>query len=175
MNRRYFLGVSLSAMAAPVLAKRPTERPRALSLHHMHTDERISVVYREGDHYKRSALQQLNFFLRDFRTGDTMPMDPQLLDILYDVKASLGDTEARYEILSAYRTPKTNAMLRSEGHGVARNSMHLYGQAIDIRFPDLAPSHIRDAAVALGRGGVGYYPSSNFVHVDTGNVRSWKA
>ena len=175
MNRRYFLGLSLSAMAAPVLAKKPAERPRALSLHHMHTDERISVVYREGDHYKRSALQQLNFFLRDFRTGDTMPMDPQLLDILYDVKASLGDTEARYEILSAYRTPKTNAMLRAEGHGVARNSMHMYGQAIDVRFPDLATSHIRSAALALGRGGVGYYPSSNFVHMDTGKVRHWTA
>jgi len=162
-------------MAAPVLAKKPAERPRALSLHHMHTDEKISIVYREGDHYKRSALQQLNFFLRDFRTGDTMPMDPQLLDLLYDVKVSLGDPLARYEILSAYRTPKTNAMLRSEGHGVARNSLHLRGQAIDIRFPDLATSHIRDAALALGRGGVGYYPSSNFVHVDTGNVRSWRS
>jgi uncharacterized protein YcbK (DUF882 family) len=175
MNRRYFLGLSLSTMAAPVLARKPAEPPRALSLHHLHTDEKISVVYREGDHYKRSALQQLNYFLRDFRTGTTMPMDPQLFDLLHDVKTSLGDPHARYEIQSAYRSPQTNAMLRAEGHGVARNSMHLYGQALDIRFPDLGISHIRDAALSLGRGGVGYYPSSNFVHVDTGNVRTWRA
>ena len=81
----------------------------------MHTDERISLVYRVGDRYKRSALQELNQFLRDFRTGDTVAIDPQLFDILYDVKAALGDTEARYEILSAYRSPKTNAMLRRRG------------------------------------------------------------
>jgi uncharacterized protein YcbK (DUF882 family) len=175
MNRRYFLGAALCAAATPALARRPSESPRALSLHHLHTDEKISLVYREGDHYKRGALQQLNWFLRDFRTGDAMPMDPQLLDLLYDIKASLGDPEARYEILSAYRTPQTNAMLRSEGHGVARNSMHLYGQAIDIRFPDLGLTSIRDAALSLGRGGVGYYPGSNFVHVDTGNVRAWRS
>jgi uncharacterized protein YcbK (DUF882 family) len=175
MNRRYFLGLSLSAVAAPALARRPTERPRALSLHHMHTDERVSLVYRVGDHYKRSALQQLNWFLRDFRTGDKVAIDPQLFDMLYDVKASLGDTEARYEILSAYRSPQTNAMLRRTGHRVARNSLHLSGQALDIRFPDLATREIRDAALALGRGGVGYYPGSDFVHIDTGAVRHWRA
>ena len=175
MNRRYFLGMTLSAMAAPALARSPSQRPRALSLHHLHTDEKISVVYREGDHYKRSALQQLNFFMRDFRTGDTMPMDPQLMDLLYDVKVSLGDPDARFEILSAYRTPKTNAMLRAEGHKAARNSLHLYGMALDIRFPDLGTSYIRDAALSLGRGGVGYYPSSDFVHVDTGAVRAWRS
>ncbi len=175
MNRRYFLGLSLSAVAAPALARRPAERPRALSLHHMHTDERVSLVYRVGDHYKRSALQQLNWFLRDFRTGDKVAIDPQLFDLLYDVKASLGDTEARYEILSAYRSPQTNAMLRRTGHRVARNSLHLSGQALDIRFPDLATREIRDAALALGRGGVGYYPGSDFVHIDTGAVRHWRA
>jgi len=175
MNRRYFLGLSLSAVAAPALARRPAERPRALSLHHMHTDERVSLVYRVGDHYKRSALQELNWFLRDFRTGDKVAIDPQLFDLLYDVKASLGDTEARYEILSAYRSPQTNAMLRRTGHRVARNSLHLSGQAIDVRFPDLATREIRDAALALGRGGVGYYPGSDFVHIDTGAVRHWRA
>lgn len=175
MNRRYFLGLSLSAVAAPALARRPAERPRALSLHHMHTDERVSLVYRVGDHYKRSALQELNWFLRDFRTGDKVAIDPQLFDMLYDVKASLGDTEARYEILSAYRSPQTNAMLRRTGHRVARNSLHLSGQALDIRFPDLATREIRDAALALGRGGVGYYPGSDFVHIDTGAVRHWRA
>lgn len=175
MNRRYFLGAALTVAATPAFARRPAERPRALSLHHMHTDERISLVYRVGDRYQRSALAKLNQFLRDFRTGDAVPIDPQLFDILYDVKDRLGDPDAGYEVLSAYRSPHTNAMLRRSSHRVARNSLHLYGQAMDIRFPDLPTRQIRDAAVAIGRGGVGYYPSSDFVHVDTGKVRRWGA
>lgn len=175
MNRRYFLGAALTVAATPAFARVPTERPRALSLHHMHTDERISLVYRVGDRYQRSALAKLSDFLRDFRTGEAVPIDPQLFDILYDVKANLGDTEARYEVLSAYRSPQTNEMLRRMSHGVARNSMHMYGQAMDIRFPDLPTHNVRDAALAVGRGGVGYYPSADFVHVDTGKVRRWGA
>ena len=175
MNRRYFLGLALSAAAAPVLAKKSADRPRILSLHHMHTDERISVTYRIGERYQRSALEKLNHFLRDFRTGDTVPIDPQLFDILYDVQCNLGDSHARYEVLSAYRSPSTNAMLRSTGHRVARNSLHMVGQAVDIRFPDCPTRMIRDAALSVGRGGVGYYRSSDFVHVDTGEVRRWGA
>lgn len=175
MNRRYFLGAALTVAATPAFARKAPERPRALSLHHMHTDERISLVYRVGDRYQRSALNKLNEFLKDFRTGEAVPIDPLLFDILYDVKASLGDTEARYEVLSAYRSPRTNAMLRRSSHGVARNSLHLYGQAMDIRFPDLPTREIRDAALVVGRGGVGYYPSADFVHVDTGKVRRWGA
>ena len=175
MNRRYFLGALLSSAATPVLAKRIAERPRVLSLHHLHTDERISVTYRIGDHYQRSALAKLNHFLRDFRTGDTVAIDPQLFDILHDVQCCLGDTSARYEVLSAYRSPQTNAMLRRAGHGVARNSLHLSGRAMDVRFPDLSSRRIRDEALRLARGGVGYYPSADFVHLDTGNVRRWGA
>jgi uncharacterized protein YcbK (DUF882 family) len=175
MNRRYFLGAALTVAATPAFARRPAERPRAMSLHHMHTDQRISLVYRVGDRYQRSALAKLNEFLKDFRTGDAVPIDPQLFDILYDVKSNLGDPDARYEVLSAYRSPRTNDMLRRSSHGVARNSLHLYGQAMDIRFPDLPTREIRDAALSVGRGGVGYYPSANFVHVDTGKVRHWGA
>lgn len=175
MNRRFFLGLTLSAFAAPVLARRQSERSRVLSLHHLHTDERISVVYRVGDRYQRDGLRRLNQFLRDFRTGDTVPIDPQLFDLLHDIKVSLGDADARYEVLSAYRSPRTNAMLRRTGSGVAKKSLHMTGQAIDVRFPDLPTRKIRDAALSLSRGGVGYYRRSNFVHVDTGNVRRWGA
>jgi uncharacterized protein YcbK (DUF882 family) len=132
-------------------------------------------VYRIGDRYQRGALAKLSDFLRDFRTGDSVAIDPQLFDLLYDVKAQLGDTEARYEVLSAYRSPHTNATLRRSGHGVARNSLHMAGQAMDIRLPDLPTRYIRDAALSVGRGGVGYYRSSDFVHVDTGKVRRWAA
>jgi uncharacterized protein YcbK (DUF882 family) len=173
MNRRYFLGAALTVATAPAFARSPADRPRALQLHHMHTDQRISLVYRIGDRYQRGALAKLNEFLKDFRTGEAVPIDPQLFDILYDVKAHLGDPDARYEVLSAYRSPRTNSMLRRTSHGVARNSMHLYGQAMDIRFPDLGTHAVRDAALAIGRGGVGCYPS--FVHVDTGKVRRWGA
>lgn len=175
MNRRYFLSAALSAFAAPAFARRPAERARVLSFHHMHTDERVAVTYRVGDNYQRSALQKLNHFFRDFRTGDTVAMDPRLLDLLYDVKAHLGDTDARYDVLSAYRSPRTNRMLRATNRGVAKNSLHLTGQAIDVRFPDLPTRRIRDAAVSLARGGVGYYRRSDFVHLDTGSVRRWGA
>ncbi|MBV5307915.1 DUF882 domain-containing protein [Chromatium okenii] len=175
MNRRYFLGALLSVAAAPALAKSTFERPRQLSFHHLHSDERISVVYRIGDYYQRDALQRLNVFLRDYRTGDVMPIDPQLYDLLYDVKSHLGDPDARFEVVSAYRSPQTNAMLRNMSDGVARNSFHLRGQAMDVRFPDLSLRHLRDAALNLNRGGVGYYPRSDFVHLDTGSVRHWSA
>jgi uncharacterized protein YcbK (DUF882 family) len=174
MNRRYFLGIALSAAAAPTFA-RTTERPRLLSFHHMHTDESITVAYRIGDHYQRSALQKLNQFFRDFRTGDSIAMDPRLMDLLYDMKSYLGNSDACYQILSAYRSPQTNAMLRRTSRGVAKNSLHLTGQAVDIRLPDQSCCCIRDAALALRRGGVGYYRRSNFVHVDTGAVRRWSA
>jgi uncharacterized protein YcbK (DUF882 family) len=102
-------------------------------------------------------------------------MDPQLLDLLYDVKTYLGDADARFEVLSGYRSPRTNQMLRETSGGVAKNSLHLTGQAIDVRFPDLPTRYIRDAAIALERGGVGYYRRSDFVHLDTGSVRRWGA
>lgn len=175
MNRRYFLGALLSVAAAPALAKSTVERPRQLSFHNLRSDERISVVYRIGDYYQRNALHQLNLFFRDSRTGDAAPMDPQLYDLLYDVKAHLGDPDARFEVVSAYRSPQTNAMLRKTSGGVARNSLHLRGQAMDVRFPDLSIRHLRDAALDLSRGGVGYYPRSDFVHLDTGSVRHWGA
>ncbi|NEV61358.1 YcbK family protein [Thiorhodococcus minor] len=179
MNRRYFLGAALSAAAAPAFAGRTFHRSfdqaRTLSFYHLHTEDRIDVTYRIGERYQRSALQQLNHFFRDFRTGDIARMDPRLFDLLYDLKVSLGDRDARFHIISAYRSPATNAKLRRASSGVAKNSLHIKGQAMDIRFPDLSTRSLRDAAVKLGRGGVGYYRRSDFVHVDTGAVRTWGA
>jgi uncharacterized protein YcbK (DUF882 family) len=141
----------------------------------LHTDERLSVAYRIGEHYQRSALKRLNHFLRDFRTGDEIAIDPQLFDLLYDVKRRLGHNDGTFEIISGYRSPRTNAVLRQTSSGVARRSLHMTGQAIDVRLTEMPTRSIRDAALTLSRGGVGYYPRSDFVHLDTGRVRRWGA
>jgi uncharacterized protein YcbK (DUF882 family) len=146
-----------------------------LSLHHLHTDERISVAYRIGEHYQRSALKSLNHFLRDFRTGDETAIDPQLFDLLHDVKVRLGHNDGTFEIISGYRSPRTNAMLRRASSGVAKRSLHMTGQALDVRLTETPTRNIRDAALTLSRGGVGFYPRSDFVHLDTGKVRRWGA
>ncbi len=176
MNRRYFLGAGLAVASAPVWARRSADaNVRTLSLHHLHTDERINVAYRIGDHYQRSALKRLNHFLRDFRTGDEIAIDPQLFDLLHDVKRRLGHEDGTFEIVSGYRSPRTNNMLRRASSGVARQSLHMTGQAIDVRLAEMPTRNIRDAAVTLSRGGVGYYSRSDFVHLDTGRARSWGA
>lgn len=164
-------------MAVPGVASaslRSGNQLRTLSFSHTHTGEQLSVAYRAGGSYLSDGLAQLSWLMRDFRNGEMHPMDPALLDTLWQVQRNLGST-APYQIISAYRSPKTNAMLRGRsGHsGVAKKSMHLNGQAIDIRLPGVSLSDVRDAAVDLKRGGVGYYASSDFVHIDTGRVRRW--
>ncbi len=180
MNRRCFLGAGLGAAlavaSAPLWARRSGgTQVRTLSLHHLHTDERLNVAYRIGDSYQRSALKRLNHFLRDFRSGDETAIDPQLFDLLHDVKRRLGHEHGTFEVISGYRSPRTNAMLRRTSTGVARRSLHMTGQAIDVRLTEMPTRNIRDAALTLGRGGVGYYPRSDFVHLDTGRVRRWGA
>lgn len=178
MNRRYFLGVALGATAAPALAgfsTTPLNQPRVLSFYHLHTDASIDVVYRIGNRYQLAGIQKLNHFLRDFRTDESTSMDPRLFDLIYDLKLGLGDSHARFDVISGYRSPTTNSMLRSSSHGVAKNSLHLTGQAIDVRLPDLPLRRLREAAIELNRGGVGYYRRADFVHLDTGAVRQWGA
>lgn len=179
MNRRYFIGLALSAAAMPApitaLASKQDDAPRILSLHHLHTNEKIRIAYRIGDRYQRDALRKLNLFLRDFRTGDVAVIDPKLFDMLYDIERRLGFAGGSFEILSAYRSPKTNDMLRKASRGVARNSLHMSGKALDIRFSDASTRRIRDCALSLSRGGVGFYSRSDFVHIDTGAVRRWGA
>ena len=145
---------------------------RQLSFYHTHTHETLSVTYAVGGEFVDSALLEINNFLADFRTGDETVMDPELLDLIYDVRESLG-SRGTFEVISAYRSPKTNEMLRSNSSGVARNSQHLLGKAIDVRLREVGSSELRDSAIALQRGGVGYYEQSDFVHIDTGRVRRW--
>ncbi len=175
MNRRIFLGAALAVASTPTFARRNLDTHRVLSFHHLHTDERLTLTYRKGDHYQRSSLTRLDHFLRDFRTGDITAIDPKLFDLLFDIKQSLGHDDAVFEIVSGYRSPKTNAMLSRASSGVAKRSLHMSGKAIDIRLSDMPTRSIRDAALRLARGGVGYYSRSNFVHLDTGNVRQWGA
>jgi len=176
MNRRHFLGLALTAAATPAFAKRKNDKkPRILTLQHLHTDEKLRVVYRVGEHYQRDALQKLNKLLRDHRTNDTTAIDPKLFDLLYDIQVRTGHPDGEFEIFSAYRSPKTNAMLRRTSRRVAKRSLHMTGQAVDIRLCGCSNRKVREAALALSKGGVGYYPRSSFIHVDTGPVRSWRA
>ena len=132
-----------------------------------------SVVERLGGTVRvQSELDKVNAFLRDSRNGDQVQMDPQLFDVLWHVQRSLG-TDGPYQVLSAYRSPETNAWLASASRGVASDSLHMRGQAMDVKLPGFSPYQIREAARALGLGGVGYYPRSGFVHLDTGPVRYW--
>ncbi len=125
----------------------------------------------DGD-FVKSAIRDVSEFLGDFRTGDTQAIDAELLNILYELRESVGGTGV-YEVISGYRSPATNEMLRRQGRGVARNSQHTKGKAIDVRLRGVETAALRDAAIALQRGGVGYYRGSDFVHVDTGRVRRW--
>ncbi len=150
----------------------PTEDVRHLSFYHTHTSEELSVTYYVDGEYVASAFSKLNHFLRDFRTGDDTEMDPGVFDILFEIQQRSGSTGV-YEVISAYRSPATNELLRSSSGGVARNSQHLLGKAIDVRLTDLDTAELRDVALSLERGGVGYYSESDFVHVDTGPVRRW--
>jgi uncharacterized protein YcbK (DUF882 family) len=145
---------------------------RSLSFYHTHTGKALSVVYYENGAYSATALDTVDAFLRDFRTGDEHRMDPVLLDVLYDIKLKTH-TRAPFQVISAYRSPVTNQMLRDNSAGVAKDSMHLRGQAIDVRLADVPLDELRAVALDLQRGGVGFYPESQFVHVDTGRVRRW--
>lgn len=147
---------------------------RQLSFYHTHTGKRLDVVYSRDGVYIPSALEEINHFLFDFRTGDAAEMDPELLDLIYDVRAELA-SDATYQVVSAYRSPKTNEMLRGRrtNTGVAKNSQHLLGKAIDVRLEGVKTTKLRDTALAMRRGGVGFYEASDFVHMDTGRPRSW--
>ena len=144
-----------------------------LRLHHLHTGESIDVVYRVGDTYVPAALDKLNHFLRDHRTQDVSSYDPKEFDVLHALMAKLGKPDGVIDIVCGYRTPWSNAFLRQgrASSGVAEHSQHMLAKAIDIRVPGVATTTLRDAALSLHAGGVGYYPVNEFVHVDVGPVR----
>jgi uncharacterized protein YcbK (DUF882 family) len=145
---------------------------KTLALENMHTGDKLKLTYFEAGSYIKHALQEINYLFRDYHTGDVHPIDPALLDQLYDLKLILG-VRKPYHIVSGYRSPITNAKLRRKSHGVAKNSFHMQGRAIDIQIAGIETKMISNAAIAMKRGGVGYYPRANFVHLDTGNIRTW--
>ncbi len=162
--------IPMAFVPVPGLAR--TEGARTLSFYHTHTSEKLDVAYAENGAYVPAALDEINRLLRDFRSGDVHPIDPRLLDILYGIRQRT-EARGRFEVISGFRSPATNELLRHQSQGVAQNSLHLRGQAIDVRLTGVPTRHLRRAAVAMARGGVGYYPTSDFVHIDTGRVRTW--
>jgi uncharacterized protein YcbK (DUF882 family) len=174
-TRRSFLSglASLSALAFAAPARALVDREeRVLSFVNTHTSDRITVPYFADGGYVSESLARLRRFLRDHRTGEEHAIDPNLFDLLHDLRQATG-TRGPFHVISGYRSPATNHRLRSAGRGVARGSLHLQGRAIDIRLRDVSTAVLRDAAKELSRGGVGYYRESDFVHVDTGRVRVW--
>jgi uncharacterized protein YcbK (DUF882 family) len=145
---------------------------RQLSFYHTHTRLSLDVVYYANGEYVDSALDEINRFLKDFRTGDVSEINPELLDLLHDLRNELG-SEQPYEVISAYRSPQTNEMLRATSSGVAKKSQHLKGNAIDVRLRGVRTKTLRETALRMERGGVGFYPKSDFVHMDMGPVRQW--
>lgn len=181
VGRRGFLGFGVAAAAAALAPARVAAAPvsrggdRVLSFFNTHTGERLSSTYCCSGIYQPKALDEINFILRDFRANEVKAIDPNLLDLLHELNGVL-EIDQPFHIISGYRAPATNSMLRTRGGattGVASGSLHMVGKAIDIRVPGVRLDHLRQAARSLKLGGVGFYPSSNFVHVDTGRVRYW--
>lgn len=147
--------------------------PYQLHFFDIHTGKRLDIVYRDDEGYYQASLARLNSYLEDRRTGEMHTYDPRVFDLLHDLLTSLGSPNGEIDVICGYRTPWTNEFLRTHGHHVARQSLHMLAMAIDIRIPGVPTARLRDAALALHRGGVGYYAGSDFVHVDVGRVRRW--
>jgi uncharacterized protein YcbK (DUF882 family) len=170
------LGPASGATSPQIINASSAAQPEyRLRLHHLHTGEDIDVVYRIGNTYIPDALDRLDHFLRDHRTQDVSNYDPKEFDVLHALMSSLGRPNGVIEIVCGYRTPWSNNFLRtrSASTGVAEHSQHMLGKAIDIRVPGISTLTLRNAALALHAGGVGFYPVSQFVHVDVGPVRTW--
>jgi uncharacterized protein YcbK (DUF882 family) len=176
-RRRAFIGqlvrVAVGAVAMALYERLPaTAWARELAFRHTHTGESLSLLCTSGGAFDTAGLDRVDHFLRDFRTGELHRIDPGLLDFLGDLHRETGSNGV-FEVISGYRSPATNAMLRGKSSDVAKKSLHMQGRAIDVRLTDVATADLRDAAIRLKRGGVGYYPKSDFVHLDTGRFRTW--
>jgi uncharacterized protein YcbK (DUF882 family) len=163
------LGLAVPALGASAAA---ASAPRSLSVLNLHTGEKLAATYFEAGRYLPDALAALDRVLRDHRTGEVHPIAPGLIDLVADLAGQFGRPDA-VQIISGYRSPASNAALHARSSGVATRSLHMQGMAMDIRVPGAPLERLRNAALALRRGGVGYYPASNFVHVDVGKVRQW--
>lgn len=173
VNRRTLLKAGAAAALTAVSPVTWAKAPRTLSFYHTHTRERLHVTYARGVTHIPEALEEINHFLRDFRTDEVHPIDPRLLDVLHKLREHTAAGRGTYEIVSAFRSPRTNEMLRQRSSGVAKRSMHVEGRALDVRLTGVRTARLRDTALGLGAGGVGFYRRSDFVHVDTGRVRRW--
>jgi len=175
LSRRKFLKLGLLAAALPFPAfasQGPSVSERRLGFNNLHTGEKLDLPYWiEGD-YVPETLAEINRVLRDHRTGQVAAIDTGLLDLLHRVNAALG-TSQPFQVISGYRSPASNQMLSSNSSGVAKRSLHMEGKAIDIRLPGIQLADLHRTGLMLRSGGVGYYPGSNFVHLDVGRVRTW--
>ena len=176
-SRRSLLkaGLGAAALGAPMfgaVSAAADPAPRSLAFHNLHTGESLNAVYWEKGGYVPDALSAVNHVLRDFRNGAVHTIDPRLLDLLRTLSARV-ETRGPFQVISGYRSPATNAILHAHSDGVAKSSLHMQGLAVDIRLGDVDLDRLHGAALALNGGGVGYYPSSDFVHVDVGRVRRW--
>lgn len=165
-------GASLNPFSAQAALDVRVKENKSLAFYNTHTNEKLRVCFSRNGHYEAEALAKINHILRDHRSGDIKIIDVQLLELLH---AILKKTkfEAAFHIISGYRSPATNTSLRKKSKGVASRSMHMQGKAIDFRIPGFSTRRLRNVARKMKAGGVGYYPKSNFVHVDTGRVRYW--
>jgi uncharacterized protein YcbK (DUF882 family) len=174
-RRRFLVGAGAALAVAPlssVHAKIAHAGTRTLAFDNLHTGEKLKIEYWADGSYIPDALQSINHILRDYRNGEVHVIEPKLLDLLSVLHNRL-ETQSAFEVISGYRSPATNAMLHAESHGVAAKSLHMQGMAIDIRLTDRSLPELHRTALEMRAGGVGYYPSSDFVHVDVGRVRTW--
>lgn len=179
LSRRSFLKASALTLGgcffpgALISTAQASHQPeRSLAFYNLHTGEDLKTIYWSEGQYLPEALTRINHILRDHRSGEVTSIDARLLDLLHELSGHLG-SQARFHVISGYRSTHTNSIMRQHSTGIARNSMHMQGKAIDIRLPGHSLASLRQAAIRLRGGGVGYYPGSDFVHMDTGRVRYW--
>ncbi len=177
MNRRGFLGTLIGVSGSLILpnayASPMQPADRVLSFFNTHTGEKLTATYWAEGQYQLDGLKEIGWLLRDHRAEEATAMDPGLLDMLHTLQDRIGIQDRPFHIISGYRSPQTNAKLRSKSSGVAKKSYHMQGKAIDIRVPRYDIARLRKAALSMKAGGVGYYPKSNFLHIDTGRRRAW--
>jgi len=175
LTRRRLLGVGCGLAAGsllPLRAARAYSDARELSFEHLHTGEQLSTVFWSGGRFDDQGLADLKHIMRDWRTGETIEVDRRLYQVLFELRRMIG-TQQPFQIISAYRSPKTNAQLRQNSGAVAKRSLHMQGMAIDVRLPGYSTKGLRDLALKQRSGGVGYYSRSDFVHLDTGRALTW--
>jgi uncharacterized protein YcbK (DUF882 family) len=166
-------GASAAGLWGAVARADQAPASRRIVLKNLHTPESLDIVFRRGDDYVSDAMSAIQVLLRDYRTGAQHPIDPKLLDYLYDV-ARLAGVDPAFTVISGYRSPQTNEMLHERSSGVASHSLHMEGRAIDVRLASVDCAQLAEKALAMQRGGVGYYGKSDFVHLDTGRFRTWR-